>query len=156
MLRGLQHVAVVRVDLLEAMLFGAGQVERVTRSDEDRARKVEDGFAGLLQKLGRHTKPLPHTVLLILFEIFQDCRHLPASHVALSDVPLKDRRKLQSRQFTRSEAIRAIRYLADAIRARLKAPVIFDGRNLYEPADVARLGFEYFPIGRTAGRGGGR
>ena len=33
-LRGLQHVAVVRVDLLEAMLFGAGEVEGVTRSDE--------------------------------------------------------------------------------------------------------------------------
>ena len=31
--------------------------------------------------------------------------------------------------------------------------MIFDGRNLYEPADVARLGFEYFPIGRAAGRG---
>jgi UDPglucose 6-dehydrogenase len=42
----------------------------------------------------------------------------------------------------------------DAIRTRLKAPVIFDGRNLYEPADLARLGFEYFPIGRPAGRGG--
>src|SRR5437773_4888134 len=58
MLRGLQHVAVVRVDLLYAMFLGAGQVERVTRSEEDRARKVEDGFPGLLQKLGRHTKPL--------------------------------------------------------------------------------------------------
>jgi UDPglucose 6-dehydrogenase len=43
----------------------------------------------------------------------------------------------------------------DAIRARLKAPVIFDGRNLYDPAEVARLGFEYFPIGRTAGGAGG-
>ena len=42
MFRGLQHVAVVRVDLLEAVLLGAGQVERITRSDEDRARKVED------------------------------------------------------------------------------------------------------------------
>jgi UDPglucose 6-dehydrogenase len=41
----------------------------------------------------------------------------------------------------------------DAIRAQLKEPVIFDGRNLYEPADVARLGFEYLPIGRG---GGGR
>jgi len=36
----------------------------------------------------------------------------------------------------------------DAIRAALKMPVIFDGRNLYEPADVARAGLEYFPIGR--------
>ena len=36
----------------------------------------------------------------------------------------------------------------DAIRAALKTPVIFDGRNLYEPADVARAGLEYFPIGR--------
>ena len=89
MLRGLQHVAVVRVDLLEAMLLGAGQVERVTRSDEDRGRKVENGFAGLFQKLGRHTQPLPHTVLLIFFEVFQDGRHLPASYVVLSDVPLE-------------------------------------------------------------------
>jgi len=36
----------------------------------------------------------------------------------------------------------------DSLRARLKQPVIFDGRNLYEPADVSRLGFEYHPIGR--------
>jgi UDPglucose 6-dehydrogenase len=38
----------------------------------------------------------------------------------------------------------------DAIRAALKSPVIFDGRNLYEPADVARAGLEYFPVGRRA------
>lgn len=35
-----------------------------------------------------------------------------------------------------------------AIKAALKTPVIFDGRNLYEPAEVARLGFEYHGIGR--------
>jgi UDPglucose 6-dehydrogenase len=34
------------------------------------------------------------------------------------------------------------------LRARLKQPVIFDGRNLYEPAELRRLGFEYYPIGR--------
>jgi UDPglucose 6-dehydrogenase len=35
-----------------------------------------------------------------------------------------------------------------AIRARLKTPAIFDGRNLYEPEDVRRHGLEYHAIGR--------
>lgn len=33
----------------------------------------------------------------------------------------------------------------------LKQPVIFDGRNLYEPSLMAELGFEYTGIGRSAG-----
>ncbi len=36
------------------------------------------------------------------------------------------------------------------IKLRLKQPVIFDGRNLYEPADLKALGFEYHGIGREA------
>lgn len=36
----------------------------------------------------------------------------------------------------------------DAIRTMLRHPVIFDGRNLYEPNLVASLGIEYFGIGR--------
>jgi UDPglucose 6-dehydrogenase len=39
-----------------------------------------------------------------------------------------------------------------AIRARLKTPAIFDGRNLYDPAELARFGLEYYPIGRAAAR----
>lgn len=35
-----------------------------------------------------------------------------------------------------------------AIKARLKAPLIFDGRNLYDPATMRREGFEYQGIGR--------
>jgi UDPglucose 6-dehydrogenase len=35
-----------------------------------------------------------------------------------------------------------------AINAALKTPIIFDGRNLYEPSVVASLGFEYHAIGR--------
>jgi UDPglucose 6-dehydrogenase len=35
-----------------------------------------------------------------------------------------------------------------ALKARLKTPAIFDGRNLYDPAVLKALGFEYFPIGR--------
>ncbi|MCF8177431.1 MAG: UDP-glucose/GDP-mannose dehydrogenase family protein [Sulfuritalea sp.] len=36
----------------------------------------------------------------------------------------------------------------DAIKAKLKAPVIFDGRNLYDPGTPRKAGLEYFPIGR--------
>ena len=36
----------------------------------------------------------------------------------------------------------------DLIKDKLKKPVIFDGRNLYEPAYMKKLGFEYYCIGR--------
>ncbi|MDH3211471.1 MAG: UDP-glucose/GDP-mannose dehydrogenase family protein [Myxococcales bacterium] len=36
----------------------------------------------------------------------------------------------------------------EGILRRLRRPVVFDGRNLYEPAFMARLGFEYHSIGR--------
>jgi UDPglucose 6-dehydrogenase len=36
----------------------------------------------------------------------------------------------------------------DLVRDKLKEPVIFDGRNLYEPARMARKGFAYYAIGR--------
>jgi len=35
-----------------------------------------------------------------------------------------------------------------AIKAKLKSPAIFDGRNLYDPKVLKSLGFEYYPIGR--------
>ncbi|MGQ0545704.1 MAG: UDP-glucose dehydrogenase family protein [Betaproteobacteria bacterium] len=35
-----------------------------------------------------------------------------------------------------------------AIKTRLKTPAIFDGRNLYDPAQLRELGIEYYPIGR--------
>jgi UDPglucose 6-dehydrogenase len=36
----------------------------------------------------------------------------------------------------------------DTIKASLKSPVIFDGRNLYDPKWVRGMGFEYLAIGR--------
>jgi UDPglucose 6-dehydrogenase len=36
----------------------------------------------------------------------------------------------------------------DRLKQLLKAPLIFDGRNIYDPALMQRLGFEYFAIGR--------
>jgi len=37
-----------------------------------------------------------------------------------------------------------------AIKARLRTPAIFDGRNLYDPAVIREQGIEYYPIGRKA------
>jgi len=34
------------------------------------------------------------------------------------------------------------------MKLRLKSPLVFDGRNLYEPASPRRAGLEYYAIGR--------
>ena len=37
----------------------------------------------------------------------------------------------------------------DEIKSLMRSPIIFDGRNIYDPAVVRRRGFEYTGIGRT-------
>jgi UDPglucose 6-dehydrogenase len=34
------------------------------------------------------------------------------------------------------------------IKKLLKQPVVFDGRNIWEPAELRKLGFTYYGIGR--------
>ena len=36
----------------------------------------------------------------------------------------------------------------EVLKQKLKSPIIFDGRNLYEPQTMKDLGFEYQGIGR--------
>ncbi|MFH1604256.1 MAG: UDP-glucose/GDP-mannose dehydrogenase family protein, partial [Pseudomonadota bacterium] len=39
------------------------------------------------------------------------------------------------------------------VKEALRSPVIFDGRNLYDPTEVRRNGLEYYPIGRLCDGG---
>ncbi len=48
---------------------------------------------------------------------------------------------------TEWKAFRAID--TDAVKARLDQPVIFDGRNVYDPARIRAAGFTYYGIGRV-------
>ena len=34
------------------------------------------------------------------------------------------------------------------LKSEMKAPVIFDGRNMYDPKKMKGLGFRYFGVGR--------
>ncbi len=36
----------------------------------------------------------------------------------------------------------------ETLKRQLKSPAIFDGRNMYDPAEMAALGIDYFAIGR--------
>jgi UDPglucose 6-dehydrogenase len=36
----------------------------------------------------------------------------------------------------------------EAVKKKMKTPMVFDGRNLFHPETMATLGFHYYSIGR--------
>jgi UDPglucose 6-dehydrogenase len=68
-----------------------------------------------------------------------DLRYAQSPHAALNDadalVIVTEWKAFKSPDFNQ-------------IRTRLKQPIIFDGRNLFEPAAMQAMGLEYFGIGR--------
>jgi len=44
----------------------------------------------------------------------------------------------------------------DRLKEALAAPIIFDGRNIYDPQRMRRLGFDYHCIGRNTGGDGNK
>jgi UDPglucose 6-dehydrogenase len=38
----------------------------------------------------------------------------------------------------------------DVIKKKMMTPIVFDGRNLFDPATMAKLGFQYYSIGRAS------
>lgn len=85
-----------------------------------------------------------------------------ASDVARRMLPaqwLKDGRvKLTEHQYDALDGVAALALVTEwkpfrypdfgVVKRRMKQPIIFDGRNLYDPVELRMLGFEYFGIGR--------
>jgi UDPglucose 6-dehydrogenase len=36
------------------------------------------------------------------------------------------------------------------VKEKMATPIVFDGRNLFDPDTMAKLGFQYYSIGRRA------
>ena len=39
------------------------------------------------------------------------------------------------------------------VKETMAQPIIFDGRNIYDPERMRRLGFDYYCVGRPAAKG---
>ena len=85
---------------------------------------------------------MPPTLLLIAQLVFQDAPSLDRAAQAVREFRTDDALALLTEwhEFRRPDF--------DKVRALLVEPVIFDGRNAWDPSEMRALGFTYYGIGR--------
>jgi UDPglucose 6-dehydrogenase len=84
--------------------------------------------------------------------------HDPVAQSAARQLHLGDRIEYADNEYAACESADALFVVTEwlqyrrpnwhRIREAMKAPVVFDGRNLFEPNRMRSLGYEYYPIGR--------
>jgi UDPglucose 6-dehydrogenase len=37
----------------------------------------------------------------------------------------------------------------EVVKEKMTTPIVFDGRNLFDPSTMAKMGFHYHSVGRT-------
>ncbi len=99
-------------------------------------------FIDELIDLGANIQAYDPVAMENIKDIYKECNKL-SLHESASDA-LKNADALVI--VTEWNAFRSPDY--SEIKSKLKSPVIFDGRNLYDIDEMNELGFEYFSIGR--------
>ncbi|MEM1354139.1 MAG: UDP-glucose/GDP-mannose dehydrogenase family protein [Planctomycetota bacterium] len=84
--------------------------------------------------------------------------HDPVAHETCQDHGMKDRIDYSNDVYTMLDGVDALIICTDwpefkqpdfaQIKSRMASPVIFDGRNLYQPAEMRDEGFVYYSVGR--------
>ena len=65
---------------------------------------------------------------------------------SLAYLNLTDQQKTQAVGFNKTAAASFVQ-----LKQKMKQPLVYDGRNLFDPAKMKALGIEYYGIGRRAG-----
>jgi UDPglucose 6-dehydrogenase len=99
-----------------------------------------------LTRRGAHVVAFDPVAATEAKHLLADNAHVSFAHTAMSALDGADALAI----VTEWKTFRAPDFAA--MRSALKEPVVFDGRNLYEPNTMAEMGIQYSPIGRRQGQ----
>jgi UDPglucose 6-dehydrogenase len=127
---------------LAGLTFGVWGLAFKPRTDDMRDAPAITVIESLL-KLGARVQAFDPEAMEEARKIFGDRiqythRNYDALHGASALLILTEWNEFRRPDFTRMKNL-------------MKQPVIFDGRNIYDPEDLRRSGFEYYSIGRSHG-----